>query len=296
MIREIRAKSLLSRVTGLDRFFGLDYSMNLYRGCQHGCIYCDSRSLCYGIDDFDGDVLVKANAIGLLRTELAGKRRRGIIGTGSMNDPYMPLEENLRLTHRALETIALHQFGVHVVTKATLVLRDLPLLKKIARSAPAAVSLTITTTDDGLARQLEPGAPPPSERLRALGEISRAGVEARIVMMPLLPDIEDTWDNVRDVIERGYQQGVRTIIPSFGVSLRDRQRDHFYRELDRRFPGLRERYERRYGETYMCLSPRAAALEARFKSHCATLGVCVSTLPHLAPTAEEPSLFPLERG
>src|SRR5512137_2350561 len=159
MIKEIQAKTLLGRVKGPDDWFGLYYNMNLYRGCQHQCIYCDSRSECYQIENFNQDVLIKANAIELLRRELAGKRFIGTIGTGSMNDPYMPLEAGLRLTRGALEVIAEAGFPVHVITKSDLVLRDIDLLEEIGRKSYAAVTFTVTTADDPLSRKLEPGAP-----------------------------------------------------------------------------------------------------------------------------------------
>ena len=179
MIKEIQAKTLLARVKGPDEWFGLYYNMNLYRGCQHQCIYCDSRSKCYQIEDFNHDVLVKANAIALLRRELAGKRTLGTIGTGSMNDPYMPLEAEVRLTRRALETIAEFGFPVHAITKSDLVLRDIDLLEQISRKTYAAVTFTVTTADDLLSGQLEPGAPVSSRRLAALRSLSRRGTPDR---------------------------------------------------------------------------------------------------------------------
>jgi len=256
VIKEILAKTLVSRVRGLDTYFGLDYGMNLYRGCQHRCIYCDSRSLCYEIDGFDREVLVKANAIELLEAELRRKRKRGIIGTGSMNDPYMPLEKDVRLTRRALETIAAYRFGVHVVTKSDLVVRDIDILRKIGRAASAAVSLTITTIDDRLSSRIEPGAPVSSARFAALRALAEAGIETRIALMPILPFIEDTWENVSAIVEEGHRCGVRAIVPWFGMSMRDRQRALFYGRLDELFPGLRARYEERFGEDYTLQRPR----------------------------------------
>jgi DNA repair photolyase len=158
MIKEIQARTLLTRLKGPDDWFGLYYNMNLYRGCQHQCIYCDSRSECYQIEDFEHEVLVKANAIDLLGRELAGKRILGTIGTGSMNDPYMPLEAERQLTRRALQVIAGFGFPVHVITKSDLVLRDLDLLEQISRQTYAAVTFTVTTADDSLGRILEPCA------------------------------------------------------------------------------------------------------------------------------------------
>jgi len=291
MIREILAKTVLSRVAGVDTYFGLDYGMNLYRGCQHHCIYCDSRSKCYGNDRFDDDVLVKTNAVDLLAKELRAKRRKGVVGTGSMNDPYMPLEERVGLTRAALEILAGHGFGVHVVTKSDLVLRDIPLLRRIARTSTAAVSLTLTTLDDELARRIEPGAPPASARLRALAELSAAGIETRVALMPVLPFLEDAWDNVSAVVREAHRRGVRTVIPWFGMSLRDRQRAYYYRKLDELFPGLRGQYEEAFGNDYMCPSPHADALRASFGAMCAELGVRTSVRPRLAPSAEQPELF-----
>lgn len=291
MIKEIAAKALISRVRGLDTYFGIDYGMNLYRGCQHRCIYCDSRSLCYEIEDFDGDVLIKANAVERLRDELPRKRRRGIIGTGSMNDPYMPLEGQTELTRRALEVIADLGFGVHVTTKSDLVLRDIPILQRIHRTHRAIVSLTVTTIDDELARKLEPGAPVSSARFRALKRIGNAGIEARISLMPVLPFIEDSWENVSAIIEEARRCGVQAIVPWFGMSMRDRQRTHFYEQLDELFPGLRARYERTYGQDYMCPSPNAEALFAWSTESCRRYGIATSVQPHLAPQGEQLPLF-----
>ncbi|MBU0595882.1 radical SAM protein [Candidatus Bipolaricaulota bacterium] len=291
MIKEIVAKTLVTRVRGLDTYFGLDYGMNLYRGCQHHCIYCDSRSRCYEIENFDRDVLIKANAVERLRDELPRKRKRGIIGTGSMNDPYMPLEEQTELTRRALDTIADFGFGAHVITKSDLVLRDIPVLQRINRTHRAIVSLTVTTIDDELSKKLEPGAPASSVRFRALRRLSDAGIEARIALMPVLPFIEDTWENISAIIEEARRCGVRAIVAWFGMSMRDRQRDHFYARLDELFPELRTRYEEAFGRDYMCPAPRAEALFARFSACCAQHGISTSVQPHLLPDSKQLPLF-----
>jgi len=290
MIKEIRAKTLVSRISGIDSIFGLDYNLNLYRGCQHRCIYCDSRSQCYGIEHFDRDVLVKINAVEILKDELPRKRKKGIIGTGSMNDPYMPLEEQVQLTRRTLETIAEHRFGVHVITKSDLVVRDIDILLKISRVS-AAVSLTITTADDVLCRIVEPGAPPSSARFRAMQRLSQAGIETRVALMPTLPFIEDSWENISAIIEEAHRCAAKVVIPWFGMSMRDQQRAHFYSRLDESFPGLRERYEATYGEDYMCPSPRAEELHRRTQTLCAKLGIATQVKPLLAPSAEELRLF-----
>jgi DNA repair photolyase len=268
MIREIQAKTLLSRVRGEDDWFGLYYNLNLYRGCQHQCIYCDSRSECYQIEDFNHEVLVKANAIELLRRELPGKRIIGTIGTGSMNDPYMPLEKEYCLTRRALQVIREFHFPVHVITKSDLVVRDLDLLADIQSDTYAAVTFTITTADDALSRKLEPGAPVSSRRMAAMRELSQNGILVGVTLMPVLPFIEDDEANIRRIMDLSADSGARYILPAFSVTLRDRQRLHFYNHLDRDFPGLRQRYKRAFGERYAAHSPNATRLEEVFSELC----------------------------
>jgi DNA repair photolyase len=267
MVSEIQAKVILSRVRQPDDWFGLDYGMNLYRGCQHQCIYCDSRSECYGIEDF-ARILVKTNAIDLLRGELSRKRRKCTIGTGAMNDPYMPVEAEVRQTGRALELIDEFGFQVHIMTKSDLVLRDLELLRRINRSF-AAVSFTITTTDDSLAARLEPGAPLPSARLKAMQTLSMNGITTGVVMMPVLPFIEDTPDNITGIVRQSARHRAQYIIPALGMTMRDRQRTWFYDRLDELFPGARQKYEARYGDRYECPVPNARSLEKLLSKLCA---------------------------
>jgi DNA repair photolyase len=282
MIKEIQAKTLLSRVKGRDDWFGLYYNMNLYRGCQHQCIYCDSRSECYQIEDFNHEVLVKANAIELLRGELAGKRVVGTIGTGSMNDPYMPLEAKVRLTRGALEVIAGSGFPVHVITKSDLVLRDLDLLEEISHKTYAAVTFTITTADDALSKQLEPGAPVSSRRLAALRSLSRGGILTGVTLMPVLPFIEDNPENIRQIVTLAAENGARYILPAFGMTLRDRQRTYYYEKLDRLFPGLRSRYETTFGERYSAPAQNADRLGEVFKNLCKGYGMATK-IPVFTP-------------
>jgi len=271
MIKEITAKTLLSSSKHPDPWFGVKYTMNLYRGCQHRCIYCDSRSECYQIEDF-ADILVKTNAIELLKKELPSKRTKGTIGLGSMNDCYMPLEERYRLTQQALELIARHCFPVHIITKSDLVLRDLDLLKEIAKIY-AAVSFTITTADDELATKLEPGAPSPSRRYQALKTLSDQGIYTGITLMPVLPFIEDNEENILAIVDRAREAGAKYFIASFGMTMRDRQRAYYYEKLDRLFPGLREKYEKRFGDQYSCGAPNGGMLEKRFREACARYGI-----------------------
>ncbi len=271
MIRSITAKTLLSSVRQPDPWFGLRYSLNLYRGCQHQCIYCDSRSACYQIEDFR-DILVKSNAIDLLRKELARKRTKGTIGTGSMNDPYMPLEAELGLTGRALDVMAEYRFPVHVLTKSDLVARDIDRLVQIGR-VYAAASFTITTIDDDLARKVEPGAPPPSRRLRAMQALAASGVLTGTLMMPILPFLEDDETNITAIVERTKDHGGSYVVAALGMTLRDRQRAYYYAQLDRSFPGLSKAYRRTYGNRYECPTTNAARLDQVLREACARVGL-----------------------
>jgi DNA repair photolyase len=296
MIKEIQAKTILSRVGGPDDWFGLYYNMNLYRGCQHQCIYCDSRSECYQIENFNSEVLVKANAIDLLRRELKSKRVVGTIGTGSMNDPFMPLEEKVGLTRRALEAIADAGFPVHTITKSDLVLRDMDLFTEIQQKSYAAVTFTVTTADDALSKKLEPGAPVSSRRLAALRTLRAAGILSGVTLMPVLPFIEDTEENIRRIVELAAEAGAVYILPAFGMTLRDRQRAYYYAKLDLHFPGLRTRYEKAFGERYSAGARNARRLEQVFDELCQQYGIA-RRMPVFPPQKRirqpenQPSLF-----
>ena len=281
MIKDIQAKTLLARVKGPDDWFGLYYNFNLYRGCQHQCIYCDSRSECYQIENFNRDVLVKVNAVELLRKELTGKRIVGTIGTGSMNDPYMPLEAEKQITRHALEVIAEFHFPVHIITKSDLVLRDLDVLGKISRTY-AAVSFTVTTTDDDLGKKLEPGAPIPTRRLAAMRRLSEEGILTGLTMMPILPFIEDETENITRIVSLAHENGARYILPAFGMTLRDRQRSFYYEKLDKYFPGLRSRYEKDFGERYFAPARNHDRLEQLFASLCRQYGL-TTKMPVFVP-------------
>jgi DNA repair photolyase len=267
MIRDIQAKSILNTFREPDPIFRQKYNMNLYRGCQHQCIYCDSRSACYQIEDFNHEVLVKSNAIELLEKELARKRVKGAIGTGSMNDPYMPLEAERQMTRQALEVIARYHFPVHVQTKSDLVLKDIDILREINR-VYAVVSFTVTCADDELSRKVEPGAPVSSRRMEAMRRLREEGIHSGIMLMPVLPFIEDTEENITRIVEQAYENRAEYIVAFFGMSLRDRQRAYFYQKLDLLFPGLRKIYEQTYGDHYSCMVPGADGLNKLFEDLC----------------------------
>lgn len=267
------AKHLLHRSRD-TWWFGTDHTMNIYRGCCHGCLYCDSRSACYQNPDFD-TVKAKADALRILRDDLARKVRPAFIATGAMSDPYNPFEASLQLTRHALELIDAYQCGAAIATKSDLIVRDGDILDSIARHSPVICKLTITTTDDALAARLEPGAPSPSRRLAALRELADRGLFAGVLLMPVLPFLEDTEENVLEVVERAAEAGASFVYPALGVTMREGQREYFLQGLEDAFPGqgLRARYLRRYGDRYWCASPRARRLWEVFSHRCGQLGM-----------------------
>lgn len=263
MVTEITAKTILNHVKQPDPWFGLKYNMNLYWGCQHQCIYCDSRSECYRLGDL-ADIRVKVNALELLEDALPRKRVRGTIGFGSMNDLYMPIEKEYLLARDALEIIQCHQFPVHILTKSDLVLRDLDILSEISKTY-AAVSFTITTADDDLARKVEPGAPLPSARYKAMRVLAEAGILTGLTMMPILPFLEDDSENIRQIIQKAADSGASYIIPAFGMTLRPGSRDYYYQKLDLLFPGVKEKYIQTFGDSYQCSAPNWRQLNDVFQ-------------------------------
>lgn len=281
----IPAKHILTRNKSTD-WFGTDHTMNLYRGCPHGCIYCDSRSECYRDDDFDR-VKVKENALELLRNELRRKTRSALIAMGSMSDPYNPLEKELELTRKALMLIHAYECGVAVCTKSDLILRDADLYADIGQRAPAICKLTVTTTDDALAARIEPGASSPSKRLKALEGLSQHGIFTGVVLMPVLPFLEDNVENVLSVVDAAADAGAKFIYPAFGMTLRDRQRAYYYERLVQSFPGVKERYEKQYGDRYWCTSPRAKELWAAFSQRCGERGLLYE-MKHIISGAKRP--------
>ena len=267
----IKAKTILQKCKD-SSWFGNEYNMNLYRGCCHGCIYCDSRSECYQIQNFD-KVRAKENAAEILRDELRRKIRPGIIGTGAMSDPYNPFEREERLTEKSLMLIDAYGFGVTVITKSPLITRDIPLYKQIAEHSPVLCKMTVTTADDELSRLVEPRVAVSSERFDALAKMSEAGLFTGITLMPVLPFIEDSEDNIRTIVRRAHECGVRCIYPAFGMTLRAGNREYFYQKLDESFPGMKARYIRQYGNSYECPSPNARRLWKVFTDECGKYGI-----------------------
>ena len=238
----IPAKHILIRSKS-TAWFGTDHTVNLYRGCCHGCLYCDSRSDCYRNPDFDR-VTAKADALRILRDELARKVRPAFIGMGAMSDPYNPFEEELLLTRHALELIDAYDCGVSVDTKSDLIVRDIDLYQSIQAHSPVICKITVTTVDEELAAKVEPRAPSPARRLEAIRKLAEAGLFCGVLLMPVLPFLEDRPEQVLSVVDRSADAGAKFIYSGFGVTMRQGQREYFLRELDRAFPG--EHLSRRY--------------------------------------------------
>lgn len=272
-MEEIPAKHILIRNRS-TAWFGTDHTINLYRGCPHGCIYCDSRSACYGIEDF-GTVRSKADALPILRDELRRKVRSGVVGMGSMSDPYHPLERERKLTMHALELLDAYSFGAAIATKSDLILRDREQLALMKEHVPVLCKITVTTMDAALAAKVEPTAPSPARRMAAVEQLSAAGICAGVLLMPVLPFLEDREEQVLAVVDAAADAGAKFVYPGFGMTLRDRQRDYYYARLEEAFPGqgLAQRYRRRYGERYQCPSPRARELYAAFSQRCRERGL-----------------------
>lgn len=255
----IEAKQIVSK-TKNDQWFGTDFNMNLYRGCHHGCIYCDSRSTCYHLEDFDR-VRGKKEALEKLKRELRGKRSTGVIGTGAMSDPYNRFEASEQLTRGALEIIRDNQFGVAIATKSALVARDVDILSEIS---PVIVKMTITTYDETLCRLIEPNVSAAQERFEAIRVLSDAGVFTGVLMMPILPFINDTEENITRIVETAAAMGAKFVYPAFGVTLRDGNREYLYQAFNRIDPNLTTKYQQTFGNQYYCESPNSKQLANTF--------------------------------
>ena len=263
-MHEVNVKGILSAKNG----------MNIYRGCLHGCIYCDSRSLCYQMKHKFEDIEVKANAVELLENTLRRKRNKCMIGTGAMSDPYMPIEEKLGNMRKCLEVIERYGFGVTMITKSTKVLRDLDLLKKINEKSKCVVQMTLTTYDEDLCRIVEPNVETTYERFRALEILRDNGIPTVVWLCPILPFINDTEENIRGILDYCVRAKVKGIINfDMGVTLRDGNREYFYKKLDEHFPGLKEKYIRMYGNSYQLSSPNSRQLNMIYKSECIKNGI-----------------------
>lgn len=260
----VTAKGILSAKNG----------MNLYRGCSHGCIYCDSRSACYGMEHDFEDIEVKENAVELLEDALKRKRKKCMIGTGSMTDPYIPAEMEIGNVRKALSLVYEHGFGFTGITKSDRILRDLDLLKKINDSTKCVVQMTLTTYDEELCKKLEPDVCTTKERFGVLLRLRDAGIPTVVWLCPILPFINDTEENIAEILEYCIQAEVRGIICfGMGMTLRQGNREYFYSQLDRLFPGIKEKYMRSYGTQYILNSPNSQSLMDLFQRTCVRHGI-----------------------
>lgn len=268
----IKAKTILSKVKYGNEWYGIDYNMNLYRGCSHGCIYCDSRSNCYHIENFDL-VRGKENALYILEQELSKKRKKGIIGIGSMSDTYNPLEKEYEQTRGALKLISKYGFGVSIDTKSDLILRDIDLLKEINSKNNVIIKFTITTPNDELSKIIEPNVCISSKRLQAIKILSDNGIFTGIMMNPMLPVITDKEEDIRYLVKLAYQNGAKFIHTYMGMTLRENQREYYFYKLDQHFIGIKEKYIKYYGDKYNCIVPNYKRLYKVFTDECIKYGI-----------------------
>ena len=266
-MQTVPAKTIVTKMKKPSAWFGADYNMNIYRGCCHGCVYCDSRSDCYRNPDFD-TVKAKENALQIVRDDLRRKIKTGVVATGAMSDPYNPFEKNEKLTRNSLELINAFGFGVAIDTKGILVTRDIDILKDISSHSPVIVKMSITTADDSLSKIIEPGAAPSSERFAALKQLSDAGIFCGVLMMPILPFINDTEANITAIVAAAKEAGAKFIYPAFGVTMRQGNREYFFEQLDKYFPAYKEKYISKYRNNYVCTSPKARKLWGIFSDLC----------------------------
>ncbi|MDD6824584.1 MAG: radical SAM protein [Oscillospiraceae bacterium] len=260
----VRAKGILSSKNG----------MNIYRGCTHGCIYCDSRSKCYHMEHDFEDIEVKENAIELLEHSLAHKRKKCMIGTGSMTDPYIPLEMKTENIRKTLELIYRYGFGFTVITKSSRILRDIDLLQKINEKAKCVVQMTMTTYSEELCRKIEPNVSTTRERFETLKKLNEAGIPTVVWLSPILPFINDTSANISGILDMCIEAKVYGVLCfGMGLTLREGNREYFYQQLDKYFPAMKEQYMRVFGDRYVVESPNNSVLMKLFHKKCEENGI-----------------------
>ena len=243
--------------------------MNLFRGCVHGCIYCDSRSVCYQINHDFEDIEIKRNAARILEEQLKRRRSRCMVSTGAMCDSYMPFAETLETTRQCIQVIERYGFGLAILTKSAYILRDMDILQKINENSRCIVEMTMTTYDEDLCKKIEPNVSTTLERFHALEAFRDAGIPTVVWLSPVLPFINDTAENLRGLLDYCVRAGVAAILCfGFGVTMREGDREYFYSQLDKKFPGIKERYIKTFGNSYECYSPNNDALTGILKEEC----------------------------
>lgn len=268
----ITAKTILSKVKYGNSWYGISYNMNLYRGCSHGCIYCDSRSSCYQIEEFDV-VRGKQDALLILEQELARKKDSGVVGIGAMSDTYNPQEAKYELTRGALNLLLKYKFGVSIDTKSNLILRDLDLLSQLNQKKSVIVKFTVTTPHDELSKIIEPKVCTSSQRFAAVRKLSEAGIFTGIMLNPVLPYITDSEEDIKLLVRLAYENGAKFVHTYMGMTLRDNQRDYYYEQLEKYFPGIKEKYLKRYYHDYNCSVPNSKHLYQIFTQECRKYGL-----------------------
>lgn len=292
----IKAKTILSKVKDANEWYGVDYNMNLYKGCSHGCIYCDSRSNCYHIDNFD-KVRGKENALIILEQELIKQKEKGVIGIGAMSDTYNPLEKKHEQTRGALKLISKYGYGISIDTKSNLILRDIDLLKEINSKNNVIIKFTITTPHDSLSKIIEPNVSVSSERFKAIKELSDNGIFTGVMLNPLLPFITDKEEDIKLLVKLAHLSGAKFIHTYMGMTLRENQRTYYYKKLDESFPNLKEKYIKFYGERYNCIVLNNQKLYKVFTEECQKYGILyrmddiIKTYKKELKTNEQLSLF-----
>lgn len=292
----LKTRTIMTKSDQGEKWFGIDYHMNLYKGCPFGCIYCDSRSDCYHIEDFD-TVKTKENALEILEQELSSKGYRGVVSFGTLSDPYNPEEEKLELTRNALKLIHKYGFGVSIDTKSDLILRDLDILKDIAAENSVIIKISIITYDDEMAKKLEPYVPSSTKRFEVLKKLRKAGIYAGVLMTPVLPFLTDTEENVREMVNRSKDADANFIYTKMGMTLRTNQRAYYYEQIEKLYPGLSMDYDAVYGKKYICNTLQYRHLMELFLNLCHQYGIAtemdeiISGYKKIIPMNEQISLF-----
>lgn len=268
----VPAKTILTKTKDGNEWYGIDFNMNLYRGCSHGCIYCDSRSNCYHIDEFD-IVKGKENSLLILEKKLSNQKKTGVVGIGAMSDTYNPQEIKYEQTRGALKLLLKYGFGVSIDTKSDLILRDIDILKEINKKNNCIVKFTITTPSDELSHIIEPHVCVSSRRLKAIKELNENGIYTGIMLNPILPFITDNENDIKELVKLAYEHQAKFIHTYMGMTLRENQRDYYYEKLDEYFPGLKEKYITTYKDNYICNPTNSRKLYQVFIKECEKYGI-----------------------
>lgn len=292
----VKTRTIMTKSDQGEKWFGIDYHMNLYKGCSFGCIYCDSRSECYHINNFDV-VKTKVDALEILEQELSSKGYRGVVSFGTLSDPYNKEEESLHITRDALKLILKYGFGVSIDTKSDLILRDLDLLTEISKKNSVIIKISVTTADDEIAKKLEPNVPSSTRRFEVLKLLRESNIYAGILLTPVLPFLTDTEENIRAIVLKSKKAGAKFIYTKMGMNLRTNQRTYYYEKLDELYPGLSADYEAVYGKKYFCSSLQYRHLMELFLNFCHQNGIItemediIRDYKKVIPMNEQISLF-----